>query len=255
MDNQGDLCLTCGLPKEQCACVNSQKTINIVHKFKRETDSNLDKKMEKEIQKISKQRDEYKNILELQAQQSFFDEVQKFESEKNAFLDLCKDESKRSEIESTFDYNPENPESLERAKERLAQAKIWSGFIQDAVTQEGGRVSGGYVKPKGKATINRNVDSAEGNFKDYIDELYSIKRNASRTPEEKQKADRMLDQLFMEVIKGVNVSRRSKGKGLPSMQVNQCPQCGELVQMPRGHVFDECPECGWRLYSKDARRG
>lgn len=260
MNNDGDLCLTCGLPTSQCICGKSKpdRTINIVHKFKKETGDELDEQYKQQLAKLKKERDDSQNMLALTAEAEYQKEVQKFEAEKEDFLDLCKDEDKRQELVQRFDFDENNPDSFERAKERLSDAKLWSSWIQQAVEGSGGHVTGGSVnrRPSGKASIRRNDNnSVDSNFKTYVDELYAIKRNPAKTEDEKMEADRMLDEMFLEVIKGVNVSRRARGRGLPSMQVNQCPQCQRLIQSPRGHVFDECPECGWTLYSKDARRG
>ena len=167
--------------------------------------------------------------------------VKSFEKERDDFLNLAEDADKREEMSDMFAFESDNPESFEKAKEKLGDAKIWSGYIQSAIEQAGGTVTGiNQRAPSGKAPVRRDVGNSENNFKDYIDELYSIKRDPSKTINQKEKADRMLDELFMEVIKGVNVSRRRIGSGLPDYQVNQCPRCGVLRQSPRGQVFDRC---------------
>lgn len=229
------------------------RRIVIEHKLKKETGDAIDGEFKKQYDDVVKQRDDYKQIVELSAEKAWRDDVQKFEDERDAFLDLAKDEQKRAEMSKTFEFEDGDPDSFESAKERLANAKIWSGFIEDAITQHGGTVTGGSLRPRGKASLPPSNNSGDAdNFKQYIDELYEIKRDPSRSATEKQNADRMLDELFLEVIKGVNVARRRTGRGFADYQVNECPRCGALNQLPRGQNFERCAACGWTLYTRDA---
>lgn len=170
---------------------------------------------------------------------------EQFKDELEEFLNLADDEEKREEMRKIIGNDPE----------KLNNAKLWSMFIKTGAEQGGATITGvPQRKPKGKAGLPAAPTGDAANFKDYIDELYGIKRDPSKTDAEKANADRLLDELFMEVIKGINVARRRTGHSLANYQVNQCPECGALSQSPAGMEFENCPACGWTLFAKDARR-
>ena len=253
-----DVCKECGLPESHCTCdtlPKPDKTIVIKHSF--EKGAGFEGGRDETIEALKKQRNDYKNIVSLQAEKEFEKSLEKYSQEREEFLDLVNDQEKRAEMSKILgDVDPEDPFTLDQAVEKLQNARIWSGFIKDAIEQSGGRVTGiSRRAPSGKATIQRSQKTGKDDFKSYIDELYNIKKDPSRTVREKEEADRMLDELFMEVIKGINVAKRRTGRGLAEFQVNECPRCKNLIQMPLGETFDKCIVCGWELWSKEARRG
>jgi hypothetical protein len=212
-----------------------------------------------DIEDIKKERDSYKAIVSLSAEKEFETSLAKYNEEREEFLSLVDDPDKRAEMEKILgEVDPEDAFMLDVAVEKLNNAKMFSTWIRQAVEQSGGRVTG-LRAPSGKARIIPQRQSqktgANDDFKAYIDSLYEIKKDPSRTVREKEEADLMLDELFMEVIKGINVARRRTGRSLPELQVNQCPRCQNLIQMSLGEPFDKCFVCGWELYSKEARRG
>lgn len=354
MTDDKELCQKCGKPKDECECeevsnppAKADRTIVIKHTFEKgkgfvndETDDpvtppkpknkptdddvntgdndSVDSvdELKKQLKDIKKQKDDYEQIVKLQAEEAFKNEKaavvaqfpedkrqywtdvigddpdiledvkrildlknafapptppandndgegdgegegdgdgdkpkteeEKFQDELEEFLNLAQDDEKREEMRTMIGND----------KEKLANAKIWSNIIKSAVEQGGGTITGVPQRRKGKASLPQGNEGSVDNYKDYIDELYAIKRDPSRSPKEKQEADHMLDELFMQVIKGINVSRRTHGgAGLASYQINECPSCGALNSMPRGQIFDKCLACGWELYTKDARRG
>jgi len=74
----------------------------------------------------------------------------------------------------------------------------------------------------------------------------------SRTEAEKNEANRMIDELFLEMIKGLNVAKQKTGRRFGDWQTWTCPQCKKQILQPRGLPTDSCPDCGWSQYTKGA---
>ena len=247
--------------EEENRMPKADRIIRIEHRLKQSTEDGLDEQFKEQLAKLKQERDEANSIIALNAEAELRKEAEQFETEKNQFLDLVQDESKRQELEEKFNYIDDlgeiDVDQFERAKDRLSDAKLWSGWIAQGIEQSGGRITG-IGKPSGKAVIRREPyssgDKSVDDAKQYIDELYAIKRNPSKTEDEKMQADKLLDELFMSVIKGINVAKRRTGRGLGNYQINECPSCHQLIQSPLGVPFNSCPSCGWKLYSNQYKR-
>lgn len=172
-----------------------------------------------------------------------------WEDEKKAFLDTIA-EDKREEIEAILDKNPEKMEDI----------KLWTKILTSSIEAGGGTVTGikqpdeqiGRRSPSGKAPmIPKQQYEKDSDARQWISDLYSIIKDPSKTRQEKQEANKMIDELMLSMIKGLNVSKRKHGRMFGDWQVNECPKCRKLIKMPRGIEFDRCP-CGWKLWSRES---
>ncbi|MCW4015472.1 MAG: hypothetical protein NWF06_03800 [Candidatus Bathyarchaeota archaeon] len=253
-------CQRCGLPLDQCTCSPSQKkadrTIEIKHTY------GNPEAVDDEVKRLRKELASKNSILELQATKELEKEVNKFDADLETFLNQVDDEDKKEELEGMFEYDRDDPYDLERVKDKLANAKIWSGLIKAGIEGQGGTVysnDGGRRKYAGKARLQGNGnepkrDAVADNYKQYIDGLYNVVKDPSTTVEQKEKANRTLDSLFGEVIRGLRVARNRTGYATGTYQIDECPNCGALNQGILGTDFEACPVCGWTLFSRDAKR-
>jgi len=163
-----------------------------------------------------------------------------FEKQRDEFLSGIKDETKREEMKEKI----QEPEDLERAK--LVRDLIVAG-----VTQHGGHVEG-YENEEfteklppstpAKAVASSGKRGSPEDVEQYINELYDVASDPTKTQKEREYAEQMINQLWREIKKGLIKSGKKTIEMLPTMQ---CPKCGTVITSPHG-VIPECGSCGWK---------
>lgn len=174
---------------------------------------------------------------------------QEWTQQKEEFLKTIA-EDKREGIEAMLDKNPE----------KLNDIKLWTEILTSSIEQAGGTVVGikkpeqtEKRKPSGRVPmIPKQQYEKDSDAKDWISGLYEVLKDPSKTKQEKREANRMVDELFMSIIKGFNVAKRRTGRRFGDWQLWECPSCRRVIKQPRGLEPDNCPACGWKLWSREA---
>lgn len=251
-------CQRCGLPLDQCTCLPSQKKSDRVIEIKH-TYGNPEV-VDDEVKHLRKELQSKNQILELQATKELMKETDKFDAELETFLNQVDDEDKKAELEGMFDYDRDDPDELQRVRDKLDNAKLWTGFIKTGIEQQGGTVydNGSRRRYAGKAKLQGGAsqpkrDAVADNHKEYIDGLYTVLKDPSSTTEQKERANFTLDQLFGEVVKGLRVAKGRYGHATADWGVAECPQCGTMHQLSTGEILENCGVCGWSLHAKGRR--
>ena len=219
------------------------------------------KELQTQLEAEKKKRGELELIVEAEA-------TKQFETEKTAFLALVPDETKRAELETKIGDNPD----------ALNEYKRMAYFMTTMLEQKGVKVTGKEEKPietteetsteettedsteeetiipvvKGKATLQDTdqVGSAE-NYKAYVNELYEILNDPSKTVKERQMADGEINKLFGSMVLGIKASKATQHGDMPFLPASWAcgnPACGtQLFGDPETTV---CHACGWKLYGK-----
>lgn len=217
------------------------------------------KEVKAQLAKEKKRREELELIVEAEATKSF-------EKDKTDFLNLIPDENKRNELSEKIGDDPDS----------LNQYKMMSSFLTDALERAGVTVTGKSengeeneggngeesddanngeseeeetdsedeeeeTTPTGRATLPEGGNKPVGaeNYKAYVDELYEILKNPTKTPQEKQIADKQVNELFGEMLRGIKATGQ-----LPHLPpISECPNCGYILSNPE---TETCPRCGWK---------
>ena len=209
------------LTEEEIAELEKQgKIITVKHEFPRKV-----KDSEKEALKAK--------VAERDSQLALI-ALKEFETEKEALIEQYRD-----------DLTPEQLQKIEEIEtpEQLEGLKTWTGIINKAM--EYGKA------PSGRATLGEGNPhgSAIERGKAVIDELYNILQDPTKSQREKDEADRRIDELMFEMIKGVHSSQQ---RGMfPTFTKTECPQCHELIE---GRATS-CDHCGWRQLVPRQERG
>ncbi len=207
----------------------ADRTINIVHTLKKKTDKELDDSFfnspEEEIRTLKKERDDYAQIVQLQAEKAF-------EEEKDAVVAQFPE----SEQEKISDLISDDPDKLEQVKTQLA-------LNPPVIRQTSSR-------PRGKASIPSQRDNAEydvqdGNeYHEIVDDLYKTAK-FDPNPMNREKANDQIDALFNEYEKGMFEHRHENVK----FTATQCLRCGSIlsgVDAERYVAGKGCSVCGYK---------
>jgi len=197
------------------------------------------KGIETELEQAKKDLKERTDVLALIA-------LKEFEGEKKTLIDTVRKDwetkgLEKDEIDKRIKYMDETIDDTDKLKQVLELTKIF----QPPTNAGGGEeVESGDGKPTatpaGKATLPVVPKQYTG-MKGTVDELYNILADPSKTPAEKDEADRRINEMFMEFIKGVRVSQQRGA--FPTFTRTECPQCHELIE----GKATSCDHCGWKL--------
>lgn len=176
----------------------------------------------KEFEKIKDERDTLKSQLGLIAEKSFRDE-------KEAVVSQYPEE-KQDEIS---DLIGEDPDVLEQIKTDL---KLHGSPIKQ--------------RPTGKAVLRQTGDVPEvvqgqkDDYQEFIDSLYK-KARLSANPEERNNAERQIEQLFESYEKGM---QENPDKPFET-HTTQCLKCGAILSGRDAKLYSarriNCPVCGY----------
>lgn len=247
MSNEEKICSNCGKPLTECTC--QRKIIEIQHKGLGELGEQGKKPQSRE--ELEKKVKDMEDVLGIQAQQHWKTESEKLTDEVEEFVSQAS-EDKQEELRKNFQFDIEDPDSLNRARDKLANAKMWTNILKSAVEVGGGKVTGTKRAPSGKSTMASPSGGMNAGMKQWIDTIYGTLKDPSKTPQEKAEANLMADQMVMEMIKGMNIAKQRGGRRFSDWQVFECPRCRKKIIQPRGIPAEECPSCGWKLYARDA---
>lgn len=217
-------------------------------------------KLQKQLEDEKKRREQLELIVEAEA-------TKQFENEKDTFLSLIPDEDKRNELNEKIGDDPTV----------LNQYKMMSSFLTDTLERAGVKVTGKPENDDGNDEDNENEEENESDdvdesgdedvednddgeeatpagraklpsdntpvgadtYKAYVDELYEILKDPTKTPQEKQIADKQVNELFGEMLNGIKATGQ-----LPRLPpVSECPNCGYILSNPE---TETCPRCGWK---------
>jgi len=208
------------------------KTITVKHEFSRKGKKVSDPE---EVEKLKKQLQEREDQLSLLA-------MREFEGDKSKLLEVVP-EDRKEELEEFID----TPEKLETLR------KIYSAEEEETETR---------TAPAGKATLGIKTRTETPSFgveRGYSDpmiqkisDLYDVIGSNKSSVEDKQKAERTLDNLYLEMRKGLR-DRKTKAE-LDYVYPKKgrygwtCQSCGKMVQSnSRAETGIPCPHCGYRF--------
>lgn len=241
-----------------------KKTEKKVPEKKTETPKDEDPKLKELREKLEAERGkvkEYETIIQAEALKSFKDEKEKF-------LGLIPDEEKRKQAGEMIGDDPEKLEqakfltdffakSLQGAGVKVTGTETEEGAGKETKegekktgteteTKEGEKKTGTETEtekdenviekgPAGKATLPPQV-TGYGQYKQIVDELYGILLDPSKTEAEKNEANRKIDELFVQMVKGLREHPQTR------ISISECPQCKALLTANA----KSCPSCGWQ---------
>lgn len=193
-----------------------------------EEDESLEELARKKLAREEKEKLEKKN-KELSAQLSLV-AMREFDTKKsNMINEACTDmlnrgipkrvvERKRQEMEDSI----ESPDQLH-----------FVSLLSEGLMREGGVGSG-----SGISVPPPRTGGVRDEYKQVIDELYGILQDPTKSEAEKREADKRIDKLFYEFIRGSKQAGR-----IVHWAKTTCPACGFMIE---GKFAKNCPECGWK---------
>jgi len=201
--------------------------------------------------------------------------LKEFETDKKKLLDQVKDEKKREGINKFIGDDPE----------KLEQVKLWTNVFTAALSEGNVKVEGkpkpdGKPDPESKDTKDPKddkdkdgkkpeiegdknpedietpppkgivglpkADSKYASGRRIIDELYETLADPTKSASEKERANQKIGVMLTSMMKGRKKAREMGKGGYQHFEFRKCPDCGYLIQGPKGGT-DECPSCGWKL--------
>lgn len=233
-----EICPKCGKPQDDCICevvsaLSKDKTITVQHKGLeglKGLNSEVGKKLKYTQEKLE-EREAQLGILALK----------EFDKKKAEFLSKIPDKDKRETVGLKIGDKPEILDSYLKMTELLSLSLREGGVKIDDGTSK--------VPPDGSARAY-NPETEYGSKvergKALIDSLYNTLEDPNKTQIEKDKANKRLNVLIMEFMKGRKKQIREDPAHRYGFAFFKCPECGELSRCPRGRKEDpkSCTQCG-----------
>lgn len=182
------------------------------------------------LEAIKAERDEYLNIVKLEAEKAF-------QSEKEAVLSQIP-ESRRDEVESLIG---EDPDVLTQVKASLMLRETVEGDEGQTGLKQG---------PEGKSIIRQaktGISQDSGNPYHAIVDAAFRKAKLDPNPVEREKGERLVDELFEQYERG----QYELGKDNPTTRfsVTSCLSCGRPIFGKAADLYAArkiaCPHCGY----------
>jgi len=223
------------------------------------------KELQTQLATEKKRREGLELIVEAEATKAF-------ETEKTEFLGLIKDENMKNDVSEKIGDDPnilneykrmssymttwlekagvtvtEKPETATKDGEETTK-ETGTGEGAGAVTESteeaetgGDDSEEGDKTVAGRAVLPQTKEGEVGadSYKAYVDELYNILKDPTKTAGEKEIADKHVNALFLEMTKGM----KSTGQYAHLPPISACPNCGYILSDPENET---CPRCGWK---------
>ena len=218
-------CQACGNPMTSCTCAPENRVNRVVEI--RHTGLKDPKAIEKEMEKLRNENEEFKNLIALEAMKSF-------EKDKEELVNQFP-ENRRTEIS---EHIGESVETLENVRTSLLLQS--DNPRNSPVTKRA---------PSGKAPLpqinnDEPVKDGANPFRDYIANLYMTAKK-STNPVERDNAEKEIHKLFNEYEKSMFEHKSTEFK----TTATQCLQCGVVLTGRDAELYasrkGKCSSCGY----------